>query len=185
MKNLLTAFAFLTLCVFFVSCEKLEKLDNVTIQNTWKKSFDITITQEQESIAYDDSYTLNIREEDEDLKPILERLEKFTVHEVNLYIENFIGSEEATFEGAFSFSKEGASEPLLLSSFSKVNLSELYETETPVKLTLNSSQKKALEKALKDEQELIIALEGTLSNTPAAFTLRVVIDAETEFSAIK
>jgi transcriptional antiterminator Rof (Rho-off) len=188
MKNVLSAMVIVALMFGMVACdelEKLEKLDDFTIQNTWKKSFDIDYGNASETIPFEDSYTLNIRQEDETLQPVLDRLEKFTVNEINLFVMNFIGNDEAAFEGSFSFHVEGSTEPLLLSSFDKVLLADLYETETPIKLNLNNEEKKALEKALKDEDQLIISLAGTLSNTPASFTLRVVIDAQTEFSAFK
>jgi hypothetical protein len=185
MKNVLSAMVIVALMFGMVACDELEKLDDFTIQNTWKKSFDIDYGNASETIPFEDSYTLNIRQEDETLQPVLDRLEKFTVNEINLFVMNFIGNDEAAFEGSFSFHVEGSTEPLLLSSFDKVLLADLYETETPIKLNLNNEEKKALEKALKDEDQLIISLAGTLSNTPASFTLRVVIDAQTEFSAFK
>jgi hypothetical protein len=185
MKNFVAMMAVVVFTFGFIACDEAKELGKVSIQNTWKKSFDITSQEVKETLNFNDSFTLNIREEDESLKPFLDRLEKFTVHEVNLYIVDFLGEDNATFNGSFAFAKEGDTEPLLLSSFENIVLSEYTDSDSPIKLTLNADQKEALEKALKDEDELIISLDGTLTNTPVSFTLKVVIEAQTQYSAFK
>jgi hypothetical protein len=146
------------------SCDLLDKADDVSFDVTVPVTFVIDETANNPSgMAYSDTQLLNATSDPEVAK-YASKIKEFKVNKITYTVSGANPNTVTFTNGALKVSSTGTT----LATASSVSLTDPAETE----LTANTAGFNELAAKLLDDKQEMILLNGTLSKTPVAFTVK-------------
>jgi hypothetical protein len=167
MKNL----SLLTIALLFfsaISCKLLEKTIQVktTFSHTFSKSAN-------DNTTINNSVTKDMK--DKDVEANKNNLKELVVSKAGYTVTNFSGNNPVL-SGELSFSSPSVSTPMVLGSFSNINLKGLADSGSETALPMaNAAALQKLADAIKNGETVTFTVAGSTSEVPLTATLNVVI----------
>jgi hypothetical protein len=160
--NLIRLYVFLMFCSF-LSCDLIEKADDVSFSATAPISFVVNETATSSGQFYSDSRVLNLGSDPEVAK-YSSKIKEFKVNKITYTISGANPTSVTFSNGIIKIASNGTT---IATAPSVVLLSNNAETE----LSADANGLNILADLLLDNKQEQIQLQGTLSQTPVSFTV--------------
>jgi hypothetical protein len=179
MKKSLKIIGLLFISAAFVTCDALEKLDDVEFDTSLEIVFPADENGNGISIEYEDLQTLDFASNSE-IAPYLDKIKKIEITRVSYRITGYAEDASAIppctnvimTNGFAKFGIVGTVEEIELGSFAATAAGVPLKTTTAeTDLTINAAQFEALADLLLDDKKANIYSVGTLSCTPIQFNV--------------
>lgn len=157
--------------------------DDVTFNTALEGTIAVSETSEGTNVAF--SETLNIdATADETVEKYKNKINGFTVKSVGITIDDFDGSEACLFNGTVAFAEKGATTTDLSFAVSDLSPYTLAQSGETLTLDISEGDLQTMAEWLEDDQAITIFFDGTLSETPVAFDVNVVVSVGVSASAL-
>lgn len=167
----------------FLSCDLLDKADDVSFDTTLEQNIYAAESNPGTNVDYDDVITLDATS-DPDINEYKSKIKGFKVKKITYKVMSFDGTPGTTFSGTLAFGDASTSASSVAATISNLNLSAAVTSGTEFEVTVDQADVNEIQEMLKSDKAVKIYLDGTLTQTPAYFTLHVILDVTVEADAL-
>ena len=167
----------------FFSCDLLDDADDVSFDTTLEQNIYAAESNPGTNVAHDEVITLDATT-DPDINEYKSKIKGFKIKKITYKVTSFDGTPGTTFSGTLAFGDASTSASSVAATITNLNLSAGVTNGTEFEVTLDPADVNEVQAMLKSDKAVKIYLDGTLTQTPAYFTLHVILDVTVEADAL-
>ncbi|HEY9046134.1 MAG TPA: hypothetical protein VIN08_09570 [Ohtaekwangia sp.] len=173
---------FLT-ATLLASCNLFDKADDVAFNTTLDHDIEASESTSGTNVTYQQVITLDATS-DSEISRYKDKIKGFEVNKIKYTISSYSGAFATKFTGKFGFGDESGTSYTVSTTITDLDLQAAYTAGTVYELTLPVTEVAKIEAMLRDKKEVKIYVDGTLSQTPVAFTISVSLDVSIQADAL-